>query len=388
LLRELANRLKGCVAIGTGDIVCRVGGDQFLILLVDVPTWEAVYASIYAMRAVVSVSVQLGRHPVSVTASFGISRYPDDGQTFELLFQKDAAVYHAKQAGRNTARQFEPAMFDYATERLTLKNGLRLALERDEFIIHYQPLVDLISGRIIGAEALLRWQSPEHGMIPPGRFIPIAEETGLIVPIGQWVLRQVCRQGRAWRDGGFLNLRLAVNISVIQLHSPGFVEMVIQEVADSGLPPEWLELELTESVLISEVDHTLDVINQLKRLGIGIAIDDFGTGYSCLAYLHKLKTDKLKIDRSFVMDMAADAESDAIVTTIIEMARTLNMTTLAEGVETAEQAERLKRYGCKEVQGYLFGHPVAADQFGRLMGDQQAKADREEAASPLCVNPL
>ena len=369
LLREIAKRLKGCVAIGTGDVVSRNAGDEFLILLVDAPTQESVNASVYAMRAVVSVPMQLGKQSVSVTASFGISRYPDDGDAFDTLFRKaDAALYHAKQAGRNTSRHFLPSMIDHASERLALKNGLRLAIDRDEFALHYQPLVDLASGRIVGGEALLRWQTPEHGSVSPVRFIPIAEETGMIVPIGQWVLRQVCRQGRAWMDGGVGNMRLAVNISVIQLHSPDFVDSLRHVIAESGLPPEWLELELTESVLITEVGRTLDIIAELKRLGIRIAIDDFGTGYSCLAYLQRMKTDKLKIDRSFVAGLGNDAESGAIVTAIIEMARTLRMSTLAEGVETEQQAELLRQYGCKEVQGYFFGRPVPAERFGRLIG--------------------
>ena len=368
LLREIAKRLRGCVAIGTGDIVCRSGGDEFLILLVDVMTNEAVQASIYAMRSVVSVPAQLGRFPVSVTPSFGVSRYPEDGETFDILFQKaDAAVYHAKLAGRNTLRFFTATMIDYATERLVMKNDLRSAIERDEFLLHYQPLIDMDSGAIIGAEALLRWRSPEHGLVPPTRFIPIAEETGLIVPIGEWVLRQVCRQGKIWRDAGFPDLRLAVNVSAIQLHSPNFVDIVRELIADSGLPPEWLELELTESVLISEGDQTLDVVNDLKRLGVRLAIDDFGTGYSCLSYLHKLKTDKLKIDRSFVSGLTINPDSDAIVTTILQMAETMNMTTLAEGVETKAQADFLRNMNCRECQGYLFGRPVPVEDFSRLV---------------------
>ncbi|CAK0749784.1 diguanylate cyclase [Azospirillaceae bacterium] len=373
LLKEIANRLKGCVAIGTGDIVCRSGGDEFVILLIDVPDWEAVNASIYAMRAVVSVPVQLGRHPISVTASIGISRYPEDGQTFDLLLQKaDAAAYHAKKAGRNTARLFEATMIDHATERLTMKNDLRLAIERNEFLIHYQPLVDLESRRIVGAEALLRWQSPEHGFVPPVRFIPIAEESGLIVPIGEWVLRQVCCQGKIWRDAGYPDLRLAVNISAIQLHGPNFVDDVKNLVANSGFPPGWLELELTESVLISEADHTINIINELKEFGIKFAIDDFGTGYSCLSYLHNIMADKLKIDRSFVKDLGCKIGADTIITTIINMANTMGMTTLAEGVETEEQAYLLRQYGCKDVQGYFFGRPVPTKQFSQMIDERRA----------------
>jgi diguanylate cyclase (GGDEF)-like protein/PAS domain S-box-containing protein len=379
LLREVAKRLRGCVAIGTGDVICRNGGDEFLVLLIDAPNEDAVQASIYAMRAVMSVPTELDHFPVTVTASFGVSCYPADGDDFDTLFQKaDLAVNDAKTAGRNTVRFFAGTMINVATERLIMKYDLRTAIERDEFIIHYQPLIDLDSGRITGAEALLRWQSPKHGLVPPTRFIPIAEESGLIVPIGQWVLRQVCQQGRIWREAGFPDLRLAVNISVIQLHNPNFVETVRQLVEESGMPPEWLELELTESVLISDVDQTLERIGQLKQLGVRLAIDDFGTGYSCLSYLHKLKTDKLKIDRSFVLGLTINPESDAIVTTILQMAATMNMTTLAEGVETAAQADFLKDKKCGECQGYLFGRPVSAEEFSR-----QVQASLEKPAQVL-----
>ena len=304
-----------------------------------------------------------------------------------LLQKADAAAYHAKQAGRNTARQFEAAMIDHATERLTMKNDLRLAIDRDEFLLHYQPLVDLESGRIVGAEALLRWQSPDHGFVPPTRFIPIAEESGLIVQIGQWVLRQVCRQGRLWRDAGYPDLQLAVNISAIQLHSPNFVNTVQQLVADSGFSPEWLELELTESVLISEAEYIINIINDLKQLGIKLAIDDFGTGYSCLSYLHNIKADKLKIDRSFVKDLGSSSGAGIIIATIINMANTMGMTTLAEGVETEEQVGLLKQFGCADVQGYLFGRPVPAAKRcgGWHEGSEESQAPPHRASLPAAV---
>ena len=369
LLKQVAKRLRGCIAIGTGDIVSRSVGDEFLILLIDVPVREAIDASIYAIRAILSVPFELDNYPVVLTASFGVSRYPEDGTSFDLLFQQaDAAVFHAKQAGRNAVRFFLPSMIDYANERLLLKHDLAYAIDRDELVVHYQPLIDLESGGIVGAEALIRWQSPKYGFLMPGRFITIAEETGLIVPIGLWVLREVCRQGKLLYEGGCPPLRFAVNISAIQLRSESFVAKVKRIIEESGLPPGWIELELTESVLISEVDRTLEVVQELKDLGLRLAIDDFGTGYSSLSYLRKLRTDKLKIDRSFVADVTTNPESDTIITTIIQMAQSMNMTTLAEGVETEAQAAFLKSRGCLECQGYYFGRPTSIGEFRKLIG--------------------
>jgi diguanylate cyclase (GGDEF)-like protein/PAS domain S-box-containing protein len=373
VLKQVAKRLQGCIAIGTGDIVSRSAGDEFLILLVDVPARDAIDASIFAIRSILSVPIDVGGFQVSVTASFGVSRYPQDSSSFELMFQEaDAAVYHAKQGGRNTVKYFTTSMIDYANERIVLKNDLRLAINNDELLLHYQPLIELQTGRLVGGEALVRWQSPKHGFIPPGRFIPIAEETGLIVPIGYWVLKTVCRQGAAWRRAGHPELKLAVNISAIQLRSDRFVEKIQDLLAETGFPPECLELELTESVLISDADQTLEVIHELKNIGLHLSIDDFGTGYSCLSYLTKLRTDKLKIDRSFVTDATTNPDSEAIITTIIQMARSMNMTTLAEGVETEAQALFLKSKGCRECQGYFFGRPVPLEDFTEIISARKA----------------
>jgi diguanylate cyclase (GGDEF)-like protein/PAS domain S-box-containing protein len=388
VLREIAKRLKGCIAIGTGDIVSRQGGDEFLILLADVPAREAVDASIYAIRAVASVPIQVGGDQVSVTVSLGISLYPEEGDSFDLLFQKaDAAVYHAKRGGRNIARYFLPTMIDHATERMVLKNDLRKALERNELVVHYQPVIELASGRIIGAEALLRWQSAVHGFLMPGRFIPIAEESGLIVPIGLWALGEVCRQNTLWRQQGLPPLRLAVNISAIQLKIEGFAESVERVVRESGISADSLDIELTESVLISDTDRTLGVVGRLKDIGVSLSIDDFGTGYSCLAYLQRLRVDKLKIDRSFVTDLTTNSENRAIVTAILQIAKAMRLSTVAEGVETEQQAIDLRALGCQEAQGFYYSRAIPAEAFADMVRENEASTQRPPSPVPAGGTP-
>ena len=386
VLREVAERLRA--GIGPGDTVSRHGGDEFLILCTGLRTGpragisgrEAVDDLVESVLARLAPPFRLGEHKVSVAASVGISLYPDDGDSFDLLFRKaDTAVFEAKRRGRNAAAYFTAAMTDDAIERLVLHADLRQALSRREFSIHYQPFIDLASGRIAGAEALLRWHHADHGHVPPDRFIPIAEESGLIVPIGKWVLREVCRQNREWRDGDGPALCLAVNVSALQLRAEGFVEMVAETLAEFALPPEALEIELTESVLISEADRMLEVVGRLKALGVRLSIDDFGTGYSSLAYLKRLKVDKLKVDRSFVRNIAVSEDDGAIVLAILQMAETLRLTTIAEGVETIEQAEFLKSHGCRQCQGYLFSRPVPADQFAILVASERVRKGRMAA---------
>ena len=377
-LREVAERLRA--AIGPGDTVSRHGGDEFLILHSGVSGRAAMDELVESVLARLAPQVRLGEHKVSVAASVGISLYPDDGNSFDLLFRKaDTALFEAKRRGRNAAAYFTAAMTDDAIERLVLHADLRQALARQDFTIHYQPFINLASGRIVGAEALLRWHHADHGQVPPGRFIPIAEEAGLIVPIGKWVLREVCRQNREWRDGNGPALCLAVNVSALQLRADGFVEMVAETLAEFGLPAAALEIELTESVLISEADRMLEVVDRLKALGVRLSIDDFGTGYSSLAYLKRLKVDKLKVDRSFVANIAASEDDGAIVTAILQMATILRLTTIAEGVETIEQAEFLKSRGCLECQGYLFSRPVPAEQFAILVASERIRNSRAAA---------
>ena len=372
VLREVAERLRA--ALGPGDSVARPGGDEFLILRNGVGGREMVDDLIDSVLARLALPFRLGEHKVSVAASAGISLYPDDGNSFDLLFRKaDAALFEAKRRGRNIAAWFTAAMNDDAIGRLALHADLRGALARQEFTIHYQPFVSLASGRIVGGEALLRWYHADHGHVSPARFIPIAEESGLIVQIGKWVLREVCRQNSEWRANDGPDLCLAVNVSALQFRAEGFVEMVAETLAEFGLPPASLEIELTESVLIFDADRMIDVVDRLKALGVRLSIDDFGTGYSSFAYLKRLKVDKLKVDRSFVSNIAVSEDDGAIVAAILNMAETLRLDTVAEGVETIEQAEFLKANGCHSCQGYLFSRPVPAEQFALLVASERVR---------------
>jgi EAL domain-containing protein (putative c-di-GMP-specific phosphodiesterase class I) len=297
--------------------------------------------------------------------------YPEDGAGFdELLKKADTAMYHAKEAGRNAFRFYTERMNTDAQERLDLHGRLRRALERAEFVLYYQPLVDLKSGCIVGGEALVRWQSPEHGLIAPGDFIPAAEHSGLIVPLGEWVLQEACGELARWHAQGCSQLSMAVNISSIQFRRGDVEETVRRALAASGAPPSALELELTESILIDGAEQVLATIKRLQAVGVRLAIDDFGTGYSSLAYLKRFAVDKLKIDQSFVRDIVADQEDAAIVRAVIQMARSLNLKVVAEGVESEAVAAELRVMQCDMVQGYHFGRPMPAAEFRRLIGAQ------------------
>jgi EAL domain-containing protein (putative c-di-GMP-specific phosphodiesterase class I) len=275
-------------------------------------------------------------------------------------------MYHAKDAGRNTYRFFTEQMNVNALERLLIQNRLAQALEKEEFVLHYQPQVALGTGRIIGAEALVRWRNPELGLVPPDRFIPMAEENGAILTIGDWVLREACRQAKAWKDEGVGTFPMAVNISTLQLQHGDFAERVLNIIAETGHDPAMLELEFTESILIQDIERVLSQVRRLKAAGITLAIDDFGTGYSSLSYLKRLNVDRLKIDRSFIRDISTDPDDAAIVRAITQMARSLRLKVLAEGAETTEQTRFLLAEGCDEVQGFLYSRPLTADAFARL----------------------
>jgi predicted signal transduction protein with EAL and GGDEF domain len=309
-------------------------------------------------------AVDIDGHALNASFSIGISLYPDDGADFDTLLQKsDTAMYHAKDAGRNAYRFFTQQMNIDALERLLIQNRLRRAVEENEFILHYQPQIDLASGRVVGTEALVRWNNPELGLVGPTRFIPIAEESGQIVALGEWVLYEACRQAQAWRIAGLPALTMAVNVSALQIQRGNFVETVIAALSASGLDAAGLELELTESILIQNVEKTLETVRKLQSLGIKISIDDFGTGYSSLSYLKRFAIDRIKIDRSFVRDISSDPEDAAIVRAIIQMARSLHLTTLAEGAETQAQVDYLRSEGCDEVQGFFYSRPLTADHF-------------------------
>ncbi len=386
LLKAVVERLKACVR--DSDTISRQGGDEFVIVLNEVRDSESVSRLAEKIQRRMVDPFILENHALSSSFSIGIALFPDDGGDFDTLTRKaDTAMYHAKQAGRNTHRFFTEQMNVDAIEHLHLETQLRLALERQEFVLHYQPQIDLRDGRIVGVEALVRWLSPEHGLVSPNRFIPIAEESGLIVGIGSWVLGEACRQARRWQDAGLPPLVVAVNLSAMQFRKQDLVTSVINALVLADLDSQWLELELTESILIQDAEATLDTVRRLKALGIKLSVDDFGTGYSSLAYLKRFAVDKLKIDQSFVRDLVSDPDDAAIVRAIVQMAHGLKLRTIAEGVETVEQADHLRMFHCDEVQGYLYARPMPADDFATFFRQRLAAAG-ESLTEPDGTNPL
>lgn len=363
LLQQAAERLKECVR--ETDSIGRLGGDEFVALLTDIPDIHAAELVAQKIIARFEEPIVIDNLKLDITFSIGICLYPDDGDSFDTLLKKaDAAMYSAKDSGRNTYRFYAGHMSDNVLEGLQMRNQLGQAV-RDgfgEFALHYQPQFDLENGRLVGAEALLRWQSPHLGPVSPANFIPVAEESGLIVPLGGWVMREACRQNREWQDAGFEPMVVAVNISALQFRRGNIVKTVTDALHETGLAPQWLELELTESMLIQNVEHVLEILQQLKEIGVKLSIDDFGTGYSSLSYLKRFKVDKLKIDQSFVRNLATDEDDASIVQSVIQLGNSLRLKTIAEGVETAEQTEYLRRNGCNEVQGYLYSRPLPADE--------------------------
>ncbi len=356
LLIQVVERIRGLVR--QTDTICRQGGDEFIVLLPDMLDPQVATRITQDILDAISAPLSLGGHTVSVSASVGIALFPSDGDDFDTLMKSaDAAMYDAKASGKNAYRFFTELMNTDAVAKLRLQADLRTALQNNEFKLYYQPQMDIGSGQIAGMEALIRWQHPEFGMVSPAKFIPLAEECGLIVPIGEWVLGEATRQGRRWLDANFPPFIIAVNISALQFNRGDIYESVRQSISQSGFPPHLLELELTESALLHDVDQTLQTIKRLQQLGVKFSIDDFGTGYSSLSYLKQLKVDKLKIDQSFVRDIGSDADDLGIVRAIIQLGKTLQLTVIAEGVETAEQLDILKLYGCDEVQGYYHSAP-------------------------------
>ena len=367
LLRDSAQRLLSCVR--DSDTISRHGGDEFLVVLTDLGSSEIPAQIAGKIMAALGEPFHIDDHEATISASVGIAVYPEDGAAFdELLKKADIAMYHAKESGRNAFRFYTERMNADAQERLDLHGRLRRALERAEFVLYYQPLVDLKSGRIVGGEALLRWQSPEHGLIEPEHFIAAAEHSGLIVPLGEWALQEACRELAYWHAQGHPQLSMAVNISAIQFRRGDVEETVLRALGASGAPPAALVLELPESILIDGAEPVLATIKRLQALGVRLAIDDFGTGYSSLAYLKRFAVDKLKIDQSFVRDIATDQDDAAIVRAMIQMARSLNLKVLAEGVESEAVAVELRAMQCDLVQGYHFGRPMPTADFRRLIG--------------------
>jgi len=361
LLEGVAERLRQCVR--EADTVARLGGDEFVIVLSDII--QPQNAGQIAQKIIDSLSgVYLLRgYELHVTPSIGISIYPEDGEDAQSLMKNaDTAMYTAKQVGASF-RYYAAEMNASAFQRMTVENSLRHALERNELSLHYQPLVNLESGKVTGVEALLRWHHPELGMVTPDMFIPIAEESSLIIPIGEWVLGEACRQIKHWREAGYPDLRVAVNISSRQLWQPNLVDTILRIVAESGADAAGLELELTESMLMRHTEETVAMLTKLRDHGIRLAVDDFGTGYSSLAYLKSFPIHTLKIDRSFIRDISEDPNDAAITSAIIAMAHSLSLGVIAEGVETAAQLAYIRGQGCDEAQGFYFSKPLPADQF-------------------------
>jgi diguanylate cyclase (GGDEF)-like protein len=366
LLQSVAKRLEHCVRVS--DTVSRQGGDEFVVLLSEAEQWED--AAAIAKRILDSVAQphSIDRHDLHVTTSIGVSVYPDDGLDAETLIKNaDTAMYQAKANGRHSYRFFKPEMNVRAVERQSIEEDLRRALERQELALHYQPKIDLTTGAITGAEALLRWTHPARGLVSPVQFVPVAEDCGLILPIGRWVLREACTQARAWVDAGLPATTMAVNVSAIEFQAEDFLEGVFAILNETGLDPRSLELELTESVLMKRVESTAFILQTLREAGVQVAIDDFGTGYSSLSYLRKFPVDALKIDQSFVRQISTAGDDAAIVTAVIDMARSLRLRIIAEGVETPEELAFLQAHQCGEAQGYYFSRPVPPQQYARLL---------------------
>jgi diguanylate cyclase (GGDEF)-like protein/PAS domain S-box-containing protein len=366
LLQSVSKRLLASVR--ASDTVSRQGGDEFVILLSEITYPEDAATSAKKILLSLSAPHSIGGHDLQVNASIGISVYPEDGENAETLIKNaDMAMYHAKESGRNNFQFFKEEMNLKAVERQSLEESLRCALEREEFLLHYQPKINLHTGEITGVEALIRWQQADRGLVPPSQFVPIAEDCGLIVQIGRWVLREACRQAREWQDAGLPFKRISINVSAVEFRDKGFVESVRAILSETGFQARYLDLELTEGVLMEDAESTASVLQALKRMGIHLAVDDFGTGYSSLSYLQQFPIDVLKIDKSFVQRITSDPDGSSIVSAIIDMGKNLKQCVIAEGIETEQQRAFLQAHHCAEGQGYLFSRPLAAEQFEHLL---------------------
>ena len=366
LLVVMADRLRQ--NLRASDIVARLGGDEFVVILEHSAAREDIEDIARKLLSALSQPVQLSGLECHATASIGVAMFPAHGADVHSLTKSaDTAMYLAKEDGKNNFRFFTKEVKMQSIERLTLENCLRHALERDEFSLHYQPKVDLATGQITGVEALLRWTHPEYGMLPPGQFSPLAEETGLIVPIGRWALMEACAQNMAWQRSGLRPVSMAVNLSPRQFIDDNLLQDIDEALAASGMSPALLQIEVTESMMMRNVARAREVLDAIQSRGIHIAIDDFGTGYSSMSLMKQFPIDTIKIDRSFVRDLPDDTEDQAIAQAIISMGRALGMTIVAEGVETLEQEQFLRAHGCDEMQGFLFSRPVAPDKLAELL---------------------
>lgn len=366
LLKVVADRIKNCLR--QGDTVARLGGDSFLILLPELMREDVAAIVAQKLAKVFSRPFMLGEHEVFVSVSIGIALYPTDGEAAESLVKHaDSAMHHAKELGGNNYQFFTNSLNLRANDRLFVENGLRIAMEREDFVLYYQPQVDLRTGKIVSAEALIRWQFPEKGLIPPGQFIPVAEETGLILAIGEWVLRKACSQVKSWQTFGCPQVRIAINLSAKQFKQPNLVTVIAKILAETGFDPNYLELEITESIMVENLELTVSTLQSLKNMGIRISIDDFGTGFSSLSYLSRLPIDTLKIDQSFIKEIDTNQKGAEIASSIIGLAHNLKLNVIAEGVETRVELEFLRKNACDQIQGYLFSKPVPAKEFGEML---------------------
>jgi len=368
LLQSMADRLRACVR--DTDTVARQGGDEFVLLLTGYAP-EDLVCVVQRVHAAIAQPWQSGRREFHVTSSVGVAVYPEDGASADVLLRNaDAAMYKAKENGRNGYQFFTAELNRALVERLDIERRLRGALARRQFLLHYQPRIDMATGRIAGAEALLRWRVPQQGLVSPARFIAVAEDTGLIVPIGRWVLMAACRQARAWQIAGLPPLIVSVNVSPRQFREGNIVETIAEALRATELPARCLQIELTEGLAMHGAEKYVHMLGRIKALGVQIAVDDFGTGYSSLSYLKRFPVDQLKVDRSFVTDLATDPDDAVIVQAIIALGHKLKLRVVAEGVETTEQLEFLRACGCDEMQGYLFGRPMIAGEFAALLESQ------------------
>lgn len=372
MLKRVAERL--ICHLRTCDTVARIAGDEFGLVLADMKSaHDAGEVAHKILESFAAHPIPIGEHEIYVTLSMGISIYPLDGvDTTTLLKNADSALFHSKQEGCNSFQYYAGAMNAAALQHLKLETELRHALDRDEFVLYYQPQVDLQRGRIVGMEALLRWQSPSRGLVAPGEFIPLLEATGLILSVGEWVLRSACKQARLWQESGLADIHIAVNLSTLQFKQPDFASVVLAILGAYELDPAMnqIELELTESLLMNNVVATIDTLNKLHAAGMQFSIDDFGTGYSSLSYLKQFPINRLKIDQSFVRDLTTDHNDEAIVAAIIALGHSLGLNVIAEGVETDAQQTQLRKMGCDEIQGYLYSRPVPVVEMSALLRTQ------------------
>ncbi|MBI5593230.1 MAG: EAL domain-containing protein [Deltaproteobacteria bacterium] len=382
LLKITANRIVKCIR--STDTVARQGGDEFAVVLTDLEQSEDAAFMAQKIRNSVSRPITIETHQLEISCSVGISIYPKDGSDDQALLKNaDAAMHRAKDLGRDNFQFYTAELNKRIMDRMTMEKHLRRAMERNEFILHYQPQVDFITGRINGMEALIRWQSPELGFTPPGSFIPLAEETGLIVPIGEWVLKTACLQNKAWQDAGLPCLTLAINLSPRQFRQENLVEVVERILRETGLEPRYLELEIVESLLMHDVESAARLTGKLKELGVCMTMDDFGTGYSSLSYLKQFPFDKIKIDRSFIRNITSDPDSAVIARAMIALAHSLRLRVIAEGIETDGQLNYLLFHGCDEMQGFYFSRPIPAQQLEQMLReDRRLPLPEKSAAAP------